>query len=144
VHLRRALLLFAIVLGMAALAAGLSRPAERSQEPTETAAPPATATSPAGGGTVDLRFSTSRPRTEVLPVGTAARIEVSAERAGMVEIREMGLSAAAEPHTPAAFYVLPHRDGRYPILFSAAGEPAADAAPAGTLVVEPAATEAGA
>jgi hypothetical protein len=144
VHLRRALLLFAIVLGMAALAAGLSRPTERSEEPSDTAAPPATATSPARGGTAELRFSASSPRTRELAAGRAAQVSVSVESPGMVAIPRLGLSAAADPHTPASFYVLPTRDGRYPILFSAAGDAGAEPVPAGELVVEPGAREAGA
>ena len=60
---------------------------------------------------------------------------------GTVVIPGLGLSASADAVTPARFDVLEHRPGRYPILFAPAGSAeATDAAPAGMLVITPAAT----
>ena len=142
-HLRRALLLFAIVLGMAALVASLSRPIEdrrgESTTPTETAPGPETAApGPPTGGTAELPktvvFEASRNESKKLEAGTAATVEVEVSEAGTVDIPDMGLTDAAEPTTPAQFDILATRPGRYPLLFTrAGGEQTAE--PAGTLVV---------
>jgi len=142
-HLRRALLLFAIVLGTAALVASLSRPIEdrrgQSTTPTQTEPGPTTATpGPPSGGTAELPktvvFHASRNESKKLQAGEAATVEVEVSEAGSVEIPDMGLTAAAEPVTPARFDVLVTRPGRYPLLFTpAGGEQTAE--PAGSLVV---------
>jgi hypothetical protein len=150
-HLRRALLLFAIVLGMAALVASLSRPIEDrrggSTTPTgtepETSEPgPPTAT-PGGGGTAEapaattfatISFDAAEPRSKTLEAGESATVEVSVDQPGSVDIPDMGLTAPADPFTPARFDVLASRPGRYRVLFTPAGgehEPE----PAGSLVV---------
>jgi hypothetical protein len=141
VHLRRALLLFAIVLGLAALAAALSRPADRAEQRTEpTVAEPA----PETGGSLEpaeLQFRASHPRRRSLAADQAAQVLVIVDVPGTVDIPGLGLSASADAVTPARFDVLEHRPGRYPILFAPAGSAeATDAAPAGMLVITPAAT----
>jgi hypothetical protein len=143
VHLRRALLLFAIVLGMAALVASLSRPIDdrraQSTTPTETEPGPPTVTpgtAPAEGGSgapATVTFQASRDESRKLEAGRAATVLVEVAEAGSVEIPDMGLTAAADAVTPARFDVLATRPGRYPLLFtSARGE---KAKPAGSLVV---------
>ena len=136
--MRRALLLFAIVLGLAALAAGLSRPEESSEPRQEPAGP--VAPGPAGAGAApeaELRFSAARPRRRSLDVGRAAEVLVEVHLPGQVEIPDLGLSASADPVTPARFDVLEQRPGSHPILFEpAGGGEAAEAQPAGTLVVK--------
>jgi hypothetical protein len=141
VHLRRALLLFAIVLGVAALAASFSRPDDDDGEQVATP-PPAQRTSPEanpGSGGVDgveLRFDASKPRTRRLEVGVPATVFVEVEEAGLVEIEGLGRSDPAAPLTPARFDLLVSRAGRYPIRFTPAGE--GDTREGGTLaVVEP-------
>jgi hypothetical protein len=138
VHIRRALLLFAIVLGMAALVASLSRPAEERtttdarEEPgrgSATAAPGPPTDSPPRPVSFDAG-STERRR---LPAGQAATLEVSVEQPGSVEIPGLGLSASTDEHTPARFEVFPTRSGRYEILFTPADGD--ESRPAGTLVV---------
>jgi hypothetical protein len=142
VHLRRALLLFAIVLGMAALVASLSRPIDQRRTDT-TPAPepgpgPATATPGAApeSGTVLSRpivFQAAEEESKKVPAGDAATVEVEVTQAGTVEIRDMGLSSAADPVTPARFDILPTRPGRYEVTFiPARGE---QSEPAGSLVV---------
>ena len=145
-HLRRALLLFAIVLGMAALVASLSRPVEdrrdQSTTPTETDPEttdpgPATAVPGPAGGTSELpktvSFDAADDQARRLQAGEAATVEVAVSEAGSVEIPDMGLSAPADRFTPARFDVLASRPGRYPLLFTPAGEESAE--PAGSLVV---------
>ncbi len=141
-HLRRALLLFAIVLGLAALVASLSRPIEdrrgQSTEPSRTEPGPETATSgPATGTTAEVPktvvFQASRNASKKLKAGQAATVEVAVDEAGTVDIPDMGLTATADPVTPARFDILATRPGRYPLLFTPAGEGGAE--PAGNLVV---------
>jgi hypothetical protein len=141
VHLRRALLLFAIVLGVAALAASFSRPRDDAGDQA-VAPPPAPRTSPeanpgsGGAAPVELRFDASKPRTRRVEDGVPATVFVAAEEPGLVEIPGLGLSASAEPLTPARFDVLPSGPERYEIRFTpAAGD---ESRRAGVLaVVEP-------
>jgi len=138
VHLRRALLLFAIVLGMAALVASLSRPVEERRddsaqsEPREPEAPTASPT-PAPDVPEALSFDAAENETMRLRAGDAATVEVAVEEPGSVEIPGMGLSATADPVTPARFDVLASRPGRYELLFTPAGGSPSE--PAGRLVV---------
>ena len=143
VHLRRALLLFAIVLGMAALAASLSRPADDRGD-SERAAEPAPEPAPeAGSGTAlpppssapakPLSFDASKDESRRLQAGRAATLEVSVAEPGSVEIPELGLTAPAEPLTPARFEVLPFEPGDYDIVFTPSAAEGGE--PAGRLVV---------
>jgi hypothetical protein len=141
VHLRRALLLFAIVLGMAALAASLSRPADDGGEPEQPAAqappdrgPPTAAPTPATGPREPVSFDASADESRRLPAGSAATVEVTVTEPGSVEIPDLGLSTEADALTPARFEVFPSRPGDYEIVFTpAAGDDAGE--PAGRLVV---------
>jgi hypothetical protein len=141
VHLRRALLLFAIVLGMAALVASLSRPIDHRRRDAppprpgtgvETVAPRAAPRS-AGELPRTVSFEASADQSRRLRAGQAATVEVAVSEAGSVDIPDMGLTAAADPVTPAQFDVLATRPGRYRLLFTPAGR--ASAEPAGKLVV---------
>lgn len=140
-HLRRALLLFAIVLGLAALAAAVSRPANVDDEPTpttpraETSRAPTLADGTAGSPPELIAFDAGTPRARGLEAGRPATVVVEVESAGMVTIPGLGVSAAAEPTTPARFDLLADKAGRYPIEF----EPADghESRRAGTLVVKP-------
>jgi hypothetical protein len=139
VHLRRALLLFAIVLGLAALAASVSRPREDSGE--QAGRPPPTEQAPAispgsespPGEAVDVVFDAAKEQTRHLDTGQAATVLVEVEEAGMVEIPDLGLSSSADPLTPARFELLLSNSGRYGLFFTPAGGDVPD--PAGTLVV---------
>jgi hypothetical protein len=139
VHLRRAFLLFAIVLGMAALAASLSRPAEErksdsaKQEPSDPG-PPSASPQAAPELPSALSFDAAENESERMRAGEAATLEVAVEEPGTVEIPDMGLSAVAEPLTPARFDVLGTRPGRYELLFTPAGGDR-ESEPAGRLVV---------
>ncbi len=136
-HLRRALLLFAIVLGLAALASTISRPESTDDEAppatTEATAPPTVAPGAGAGEPAEVSFDAAEPRVRKLEAGRAATLRVAVDAPGSVEIPQLGLSAAAEPLTPAHFDVLLSQPGRYQLRFvPAAGD---EGRPAGTLVV---------
>jgi hypothetical protein len=144
VHVRRALLLFAVVLGLAAVAASVSRQPQDSDKPAN---PPATDTgalktpmaealpesAAPSESKVELVFKAGRDQTRRLDAGQAATVLVESKEPGLVEIPDLGVTAAAEPLTPAQFDVLVDQVGRYGIDFTpASGDTASQA---GTLVV---------
>jgi hypothetical protein len=137
VHLRRALLLFAIVLGLAAIAASVSRPRdERSSEPPVTTSPEPTTVAPAPGADVgesEVYFDAASPRAQGIQADQAATVYVAVPEPGQVDIPDLGLSTSAEPLTAARFDVLPSRTGRFPIRYLPAG--VREPQDAGTLVV---------
>jgi hypothetical protein len=141
VHLRRALLLFAIVLGLAALAASISRSGDDSPKSDQAAAPPRPQGEPTvSPGTpeepsVTLRFNAEREQVRRLETGRAATLQVSVDEPGQVEIPALGLAAAADPVTPARFEIFASEPGRYRIGFAAATDE--ELRPAGVLDVSP-------
>jgi hypothetical protein len=139
VHLRRALLLFAIVLALAALAASLSRPTDTDDRSADAPPPAATGSAPsatAGDGglaPVDVSFDAADPGRERVEAGRPATVRVAVSDPGQVEIPSLGLTSAAEPLTPARFDVLADSPGSHRIRFTpAAGD---ESRAAGTLVV---------
>jgi hypothetical protein len=139
VHLRRALLLFAIVLGLAAVAASVTRPRNASENPstaqetvTEAGRPPTA--SPGTPAAVELTLSAADPDAQRIRAGQAATLFVEVEEPGQVSIPDLGMSAAAEPLTPGHFDVLTHQTGRHPIEFEPASGEGAQVR-VGTLVV---------
>ncbi len=142
-HLRRALLLFAIVLGLAAVAASVSRSGRDSttSEPfrpvtpttTEQQQTPTVAPAP-GPAQVELRFFASQPGAQKIEAGQAATVYVEVDEPGQVDIADLGLSAVAEPVTPARFDLLTNETGRHPITFIPAADETATVR-IGTLVV---------
>jgi hypothetical protein len=142
VHLRRALFLFALVLGLAALAASLSRSREETREQPAPSFPPSaertepTVTpgqAPPARTPTTLRFVARRDQTRRLEFGQPATLEVAVDDSGQVEIPLLGLTATADSLTPARFEVLAPEARRYPITFTpAAGDETREA---GTLLV---------
>jgi hypothetical protein len=142
VHIRRALLLFAIVLGLAAIAASVSRSPEDSGDgeppavaPSQSEEPPSVSAGDAApaSGVRELVFDAERDQTRRLDAGQPATVLVEVEEPGMVEISDLGLSAPAEPLTPARFEILTSTPDRIEITFTAAADDFPG--PAGTLVV---------
>jgi len=128
VELRRALLLFAIVLGLAAVVSSLARPPDREDRPArreaaeQPSAPsrPTASAGPTAGQTAQVRFSVGRPvKTETLRAGSAATVTVAVEEPGEVSIPGLGIATQAEPLTPARLDVLSTRPGRYAVRFTA-------------------------
>lgn len=128
-HLRRALLLFAIVLGLAAIAASISREPDDSGESArppavrpETEEPPQETVSPGSAtpasGTLELTFEADEDRSRRLDAGEPATVLVEVDEPGLVEIPDLGLSAHGDPLTPARFEVLVSDAGRYDLSFT--------------------------
>jgi hypothetical protein len=125
--MRRALLLFAIVLGLAALAASVSQPREERADTSGDADSPAAPSSPsATSSTAQLRFTTSgkRERRRLDP-GRPAVVVVEADQPGLAELDGLGLSAPAEELTPARFNVLSNKPVSATVRFTpaATGQP---------------------
>jgi hypothetical protein len=142
VNLRRALILFAVVLGLAGLAAAVSRPGGNGGAGTTTSeGPPELGPAPQPEGTTPVQLSFSergRPRTKRLRAGLAAVVTVTVRVPGEVELSGLGLSLAAEPLTPARFDVLASQPGRYAVRFTPASQ--GSARTIGVLRVVPAPT----
>ena len=124
-ELRRALLLFAIVLGLAAIVTAVSRPPERAQRDEEAATPserpdPTARPAPDRHTAASISFSAAKPRTERLDAGRPATVTVKVSVPGQVELPSLGLSATAEPLTPARFEVLENGPGRHAVRFTPA------------------------
>jgi hypothetical protein len=125
VHLRRALLLFAIVLGLAALAASVSQPRrdeERAPDKRAEAPPRAPTATPrrSGPDTTTITFAARKPSERPVAAGRPAVVLVKVRAPGQVEIPELGLGTPADPVTPARFDVLALEPGRYDIRFTSA------------------------
>ena len=124
-HLRRALLLFAIVLGVAALAASLAPPPESTRQRTTPAPPPTTVTQPEAmapppaARTVRVSFDAAarRPAVQRVPAGDHVIVSVAALEPGQIGLGDFDLVADVGPNTPAGFDLLPTRPGRYPVTY---------------------------
>jgi hypothetical protein len=136
-HVRRALLLFAMVLGVAALATAVSQPRQETREPAVREEPAPTARpGPGGAGAAQIEFAAGeRPRTRRLTVGRSATVVVQVPEAGEVTLEGLGVVADAEPLTPARFEVLGRRPARHRVRFIPAGDP--EATTLGLLAIVP-------
>jgi hypothetical protein len=132
-HLRRALLLFALVLGLAALVATLAPPPPERRStpkrPTPTGTPPQAQPRERLGGSSRVDFGRGTKRVEV-PAHVIVSVRVP--QAGQVELPGLDQVGSAEPGTPARFDLFLGQPGRYEVLFA----PARGGAPRrlGTLV----------
>jgi hypothetical protein len=134
VHLRRAILLFALVLGLTALAASVAP----TQQESGTVAAPAAAAPPQDSLLRTLTFvaeAGARPRTEPARTGEHLLLSVASAEGGLVTIPKLGRAASADVSSPAEFDLLAPPPGRYDVLFSGGGvdEPQR----VGTLVTRP-------
>ena len=132
------MLLFAIVLAVAAVVASLSPPLDERRAETTPAEPPSTAppTAPAGPAPVrsqTLEFDAAENESIRVPTGEAATVLVHVEEPGSVDIPDLGLTEPANPNTPARFDILTPSPGRYELRFAPAG--AGPSESAGKLVV---------
>jgi hypothetical protein len=123
VQLRRALLLFAIVLGLGALAAQVApspKEATKSEPPAQgrDGTVPRLSDRTRLGRTFRLRFEAGgKPRVETVTAGAHVIVSVAVPEPGQVELEGFGLVASAEPATPAVFDVVPDDPGRFDALF---------------------------
>ena len=148
VHLRRALLLFAIVLGLAAIAASVSRPREERSDqpasapgfppPTETEKTPTVSPGNADPGEplAQVTFGDeARKPTRRVAAGQATTVLVKVDEPGQVEIPDLGLSGPGDPLTAARFEIYRSEPGAHEVLFTpAAGDESREV---GTLAIEP-------
>jgi len=135
VHLRRAILLFALVLGLTALAAAVS--------PTRDDPEPATSPALASPGESFLpRNLTFEPRESGVPRVKPARsgehivVTVPSDEGGIVTIPLLGRTDSVSPAAPARFDLLAPGPGRYDLMFEPSGTSGLSAEPrrVGTLV----------
>ena len=134
VHLRRALILFALVLGLTALAASIAPAPDR--ERTSAAPPPPTPPATAVEEK-PVRFRAPapkrRPPDRRVPEGVHIVLTVRVSEPGEVTIPRLGRLANAVPGAPARFDLLAPPAGRYDVLFRpTVGEPSR----VGTLVTK--------
>ena len=118
-HLRRALLLLALVLFVvAAVSALVPVPRQRTLGGGAAAAPP---TPHAPARTLALRYlSPSTPKDVRAAVGAHVMLEISTAVAGQAGVPGLGLTQAAEPNTPAKFDLLASRPGTFAVRFDPA------------------------
>ena len=88
---------------------------------------------PSVSGVRELVFDAERDQTRRVDAGQPATVLVEVDEPGLVEITDLGLSAPAEPLTPARFEILTSNPDRLEITFTAADDDFPG--PAGTLVV---------
>ena len=127
-HLRRALILFAVVLGLTALVAAIApRRGDDNSSSTSTPQPPSTTgpeSATAGPTRIELTAKQKgSPETRRVKAGTHAIVRVQVDEPGQISIPELGLTDDAEPRTPATFDVFFAVPGRATVeLQPAAGE----------------------
>ena len=124
-ELRRALLLFAIVLGLAAIAASVSRPpASEDADTTAETSPrerstPTASPSPGSGPPAEIALEADvQPETRTVTAGRAATLTITAYEPGQVEIEQLGLTAPAEPNAPARLDLLTESPDKYAVTFT--------------------------
>jgi hypothetical protein len=127
-HLRRALLLFAIVLGVAALVTAISEPRDRDARRPASRTPdvesPIARAQPAPQPVLTVRFDARRRRqVRRVAAGRAVTLMVSVPAIGEVDVPVLGLTGPAEPATPARFDLLADRPGLYAVRFTPARAP---------------------
>ena len=123
-HLRRALLLMALVVFVVAAVGALAPPpGDRTEDEGPGLAPAPVAEAPPEP--LALRYP-ARDRGKRLRVATGAHVvlQVETRQAGEASIPELGLVLPADPATPARFDVLAGRPGTYDVTFDPAiGDP---------------------
>jgi hypothetical protein len=123
VHLRRALLLFALVLGLTALATAIA-PTPQQQDSTP-AAPPAQEPPVPPATTIALQAPATAPRSYRVTHDARVVLQVSASEGGQVQIPKLGQVTAVGEDATAEFDLLDLGAGRYDVLFQPAlGTPA--------------------
>ena len=127
VHLRRALLLFALVLGLTAIAASVAPPPAQDDEISTQPAPPPSTTGDPGEQRIGFRFPLTRkaPPTRRVVAGQPIVVFVSANEPGQATIQLLGRVASVTPEDPGRFDLLLPEDASYEVRFTPVdgGEP---------------------
>jgi hypothetical protein len=133
VHLRRALLLFALVLGLTALATAIAPPPPAPDDNVAPPPPPRRSVAPATTITFPAPAK-HRPLRRAIGPDAHVVVQVDASEGGEATIPKLGRAASVAPGAPAQFDLLGLTQGRYDVLFEPAlGTPAR----VGTLVSLP-------
>jgi hypothetical protein len=123
VHLRRALLLFALVLGLTALATAIAPVPERHDESEVAPPPPQPPVPPAT--TLTLRAPSKTARAYRVAANARVVVQVVAGEGGQVEIPKLGEVQSVGEDATGEFDLLDLAPGRYDVLFEPAlGTPA--------------------
>ena len=134
-HVRRAILLFALVLGLTALAAAVSPSRNRGT----TAPAPAPEVAPTNVLPRVVAFAARAsgvPQLRRARTGEHLLVTVSSADGGLVTIPRLGRTATVTDAAPAQFDLLAPRAGRYDVLLELAGGPS-EPRRLGTLVTRP-------
>jgi hypothetical protein len=136
VHLRRAILLFALVLGLTAVAAAVSPSRDEDDAPP---AVPTTATYAANVLPREVEFEaleSGKPKVVRAQVGQRLVVTVASAEGGLVRIPKLGRIDSVSPAAPARFDLLAPPAGRYDVLLELGGGPS-EPRRIGTLVTRP-------
>jgi hypothetical protein len=135
VHLRRAILLFALVLGLTALAAAVS-PSRETELPPVT---PAAATPAADVLPREIPFEareSGRPPVRHARAGDHVVVTVASTEGGLVTIPRLGRTASVSAGDPARFDLLAPAAGSYDVMIELSAAPT-EPHRVGTLVTRP-------
>ena len=132
--MRRAILLFALVLGLTALAAAVSPSRSKDDAAVVPASPVSAAEALPRQVVLDTRRS-RRPQVLRARVGEHIVLSVLASDGGLATVPRLGRTASVSPAAPARFDVLAPPAGRYDVMFEASGS--GEPRRAGTLVTRP-------
>jgi hypothetical protein len=136
-HLRRAILLFALVLGLTALAAAVS--------PSRETGKPAAVPSPSSAGSPEavlprevafVARASGKPQLRRARVGEHLLITLASTEGGLVRIPELGRTDSVSADAPARFDVLAPAPGSYHVLLELGGGPN-EPRRVGTLITRP-------
>jgi hypothetical protein len=130
--MRRALLLFALVLGLTALATALS-PSRETSSSGDPAPTPGARPLPR---TLSYDADATEPNSRTVRAGEHVVLSVSSEEGGLVTIPRLGRTASVAPATAARFDLLAPAAGRYDMLLAPSGG-GSEARRVGTLVTRP-------
>jgi hypothetical protein len=121
-QLRRALIAFAVVFAVVALATAITAPSEEEDAPAPSGPTPRTS-APAAVNVAFRHPVRGEPPVRAVRRGAQAIVRVQAQVPGDVEILGLGLLQSVTPGTPAVFDLLASRTGRFEVrLVSVAGE----------------------
>jgi hypothetical protein len=133
-HLRRAVLLFALVLGLTALAAAVSPSRDRDSDRGQPAPVPGSAEVLPPQVVFEVRSAT-RPQVLRARAGARVVVVVRAATGGLVTLPQLGRIGTVSAATPARFDVLVPA-GRYDVMFTQSGG-GAEPRRVGTLLSRP-------
>jgi hypothetical protein len=137
VHLRRAILLFALVLGLTALAAAVS-PSRKEPEPAIGLAPATPVVTTVPRNLTFAQRESGAPQVRSARAGQHVVLTVPAREGGIVTIPLLGRTATVSPATPARFDLVAPPRGRYDVMFEPSGSSGLSAEPqrVGTLITQ--------